>query len=127
MDILIALKQEKRELEVKLGRVEKAILAYGGEKKSKPAKANGNDHAAPAAPIGPTKMPDKIIAFLSAHGAHSSSDLAESLALPVGQVATTCSRLVRGGRLEKGETPAGLTVYSVPGGPIVGDDSPFKK
>lgn len=123
MDIEQALKQERAELIAQLARVEKSLAAYTGEKKTKPAATkptNGNSHAKPD--TSPAKLPERIAAFLADNGPSEVESIAEGINAPVGQVATTCSRLTKAKRLTVDKSVAtGKAVYDT-----VTDD-PFAK
>ena len=127
MDIVTALKDKRRELQNELARTEKALAALAGEK---PVRANGNGHkkaeakATPEAPASPGKLPDRITKLLAQKGALAVETIAELTVAPKQQVATTCSRLVRDGRLKKMDRD-GTAVYSINGKHNDNGVSPF--
>ncbi len=122
MDIEQALKQERQELTARLARVEKSLLAYTGEKKPAAPKQNGS------VDTGPMKLPERIATFLIEHGASEVEAIAAGVNAPVGQVATTCSRLVKAKRLKRDISPTtAKAVYLADHSTDDGSDYPFTK
>jgi hypothetical protein len=107
-DIKQALKEEIKDLEAQLKRAQKALEAYtpdAAPKASKAPRTNGSSAtSATQAATGqttPGNLPDRIVAYTAANGAKTPDELSAALNAPLGQVRTTCSRLVKAGRLEK--------------------------
>lgn len=138
MDIKQALKEEIKSLQAQLKRAEKSLEAYtaeSGAPKGKPAPrttAAGTPSAtttsASGAATSPGNLPERIAAYLGTNGLKSVEELVAALNAPKNQVATTCSRMVRKGLLEKHEQQGKPTLYSemiAPANPGVEAPNPF--
>lgn len=125
MDIKQALKERIKELKTELAASEKALAALVGDKPApKAAASRGSQTQTAGSPAGsgnkptstspttPGNLPDRIVEYTTIHGLKSVDEIVQALAVPKGQVATTCSRMVRSGRLEKFDSqPDGVTRY----------------
>lgn len=128
-DIKQALKEEIKTLEAQLKRAQKSLEAYTAEAgpKAKPARTSSSTTtpapgtgASTAGSTTPGNLPDRIVAWLSRPEAVqlSTEALAEYLVAPLGQVRTTCSRLVKTGKLIVDKNNEAKTAfYSVPKAP----------
>ncbi len=117
MDIEQALKDEIKAAMGKLRRAQRALEEWTADKKPKdpsglpvkrakaPAVAKNGTDTEP--PTSPGKLPARILEVV-AEGSLPAKDIATRLVAPEGQVATTCSRMVKTGRLQKYETPEGI-------------------
>jgi hypothetical protein len=110
-DIKQALKDSIKAHQQELAKLEKALTALEGTKPAPKAKAangaastksgsarNTTDGTAAGAPAtGP--LPDRIIAELEGRDEQAADSIAQGLKAPLPQVRSTCSRLVREGRI----------------------------
>lgn len=134
MDIEQALKDEIREAAAKLKRAQRALEEWTADKKPKnpkgtpvskaakkaiEAQKNGSDTEPPASP---GKLPVRILELV-ASGPMKVKDIATKLVAPEGQVATTCSRMAKTGRLVKFESEDGMSYGVADVNPFAGQDA----
>lgn len=127
--IIDDIKQQIKEKKAELAQLEKALTALSGDKPAPKAKSVSSASSQKTVPTGsstPTEpLPDRILKYLANFDDISADQLAEELKAPVNQVRTTCSRMVREGRLTVNKIGK-TALYSVAKAAETKTENPFE-